>query len=137
MYIKDKFTMLLTNLQSAKNKLNSLQSIVNSLSIDVLIANETHLKSNDKFKLEGYTCFSRNRQDAANTVFHKITELDIENPETILKKFNKELKKIKHTCFGKVTTYSKTRNERQLDKLLMKKINIVNSDKNGEQAQLS
>ena len=57
--------MLLSNLQGAGNKLNSVKAIVNTLSIDLLIANETHLKKNDKFKLEGYKCFTRNRQDTA------------------------------------------------------------------------
>ena len=64
-YSKEKFNVLLTNLQSSSNKINSLQSIVNSLDIHLLIANETHLKKYDKFNLEGFKCFTRNRQDAA------------------------------------------------------------------------
>ena len=64
MYIKDYFKIFHTNLQSAKNKVESLSSIVNTLNIDIVTTNETHLRGKDKFKLEGYLSFTRNRQNA-------------------------------------------------------------------------
>ena len=57
--------MFLTNIQSAKNRISSLQSIVNTLKVDLVIVNETHYKKNDKFMLEGFKCFNRNRQNSA------------------------------------------------------------------------
>ena len=61
---KDKLSILHTNCQAVKNKISSLQAIVNSLNVDLVTVNETHLKGNDKLKLEGYTSFTRNRQNA-------------------------------------------------------------------------
>ena len=61
----DKFTIYHTNIQSVKGRLSSLQSIVDSLDVDLVTINETNLKKNDKLKLEGFTCFTRNRQNAA------------------------------------------------------------------------
>ena len=65
MYICDKFSIYLTNIQSVKSRITSLQSIVNTLESDIVVINETNLKKNDKLKLEGFKCFSRNRQNAA------------------------------------------------------------------------
>ena len=50
-------------MQAVGKILNSLQSIVNTIDIDLFVGNETHLKKPDKFKLEGYTCFTKNRQN--------------------------------------------------------------------------
>ena len=44
--------------------MDELQSIGNTLKVDLVIANETHLEK-DKFKLEGLKSFICNRQDAA------------------------------------------------------------------------
>ena len=65
MYKNDKFSIYQINIESAKSKLDSLQSIVSSLNVDLVTICETHLKKNDKFALEGYKCFSRNRQNTA------------------------------------------------------------------------
>ena len=65
MYTCDKFCIYHTNIQSVKGRLNSLEAIVNSYDVDLVTINETNLKKNDKLKIEGYTCFSRNRKNAA------------------------------------------------------------------------
>ena len=52
-------------MQSSVKKTDSLKSIVDSLNVDLVTANETHLIKNNKFKLEGFNCFPRNRQNAA------------------------------------------------------------------------
>ena len=65
MNICDKFSIYHTNIQSVRGKITSLQSIVDALDLDLVTINETNLKKNDKLKVEGYTCFSRNRTNAA------------------------------------------------------------------------
>ena len=52
------------NIQSSKNKIASLQSIVDTNDIDLVTVNETNLRKNDKFFLEGYKSFTKNRQNA-------------------------------------------------------------------------
>ena len=64
LYISEKFSIYLTNIQSSKSKMLSLQSIVDSLDVDLCTINETNLKKNDKFSLEGFKSFTRNRQNA-------------------------------------------------------------------------
>ena len=65
MYIKDSFRILHTNIQSAKYKVDSLSSIVKTLNVDLVTVNESHLRGRDKFELEGFKSFTRNRQNAA------------------------------------------------------------------------
>ena len=65
MYKKDKFSILHTNIQSSKNKLNSLVAIIKSLDVNIVTINETHLKANGKLNIEGYKTFTRNRKDQA------------------------------------------------------------------------
>ena len=57
----NRFIVYLTNIQSARNRMDSLKSIVDTRDVDLVIVNETHNKKNDKFSIEGYKSFSRNR----------------------------------------------------------------------------
>ena len=57
--------MMHTNAQAIENKVNSLKSIVNALQVNLVTINETHLRANDKLKVEGFKTFGRNRTDAA------------------------------------------------------------------------
>ena len=65
MYICDSFSIYHTNIQSVKGRLHSLEAIVKSCDIDLVTINETNLKKDDKLKMEGFTCFGRNRINAA------------------------------------------------------------------------
>ena len=49
-------------MQSSNGRMLSLEAIVKSNNVDLVTANETNLKKNDKFNLEGFTCFTRNRK---------------------------------------------------------------------------
>ena len=65
MYKKDKFIIMHTNIQSSKNKLNSLVAILKTNDVNLVTINETHLRANDKLNIEGYKTFTRNRKDKA------------------------------------------------------------------------
>ena len=65
MFNYDKFNVYITNLQAAKGRLESLKSIVDTHDIDLVMASETHLKKNDKFILDGFNSYTRNRKNAA------------------------------------------------------------------------
>ena len=58
------FNVLQTNIQASSLRKSSLQAIVNNLEIDLVIVNETGLRKNNKFNLDGFTSFSKNRQNA-------------------------------------------------------------------------
>merc|ERR1711954_341523 len=64
LFVNRKLSILLTNFQTAKSRQSSLQATANSLDIDIVLANETNLKKDDKFQLEGFLCFSRNRKNS-------------------------------------------------------------------------
>ena len=62
-YICDKFSVMHSNVQSINGRLESLQAIVDSLKVDIVTVNETNLKGNKKFTLEGFKTFNRNRKE--------------------------------------------------------------------------
>ena len=64
LYIRDKFVVYHTNIQSANARLNSLESIVNSHDVDIITVNETNMKKNKKFQVDGFKCIFRNRQNS-------------------------------------------------------------------------
>ena len=53
-----------TNIQSANARLNSSQSIVITHDVDIISVNETNMKKNNKFQVEGYKCIFRNRKNS-------------------------------------------------------------------------
>ena len=63
-FVNSKFSVLHTNIQASKYRKNSLEAIVKALDIDLVTVNETNLRKDDKFSLDGYKTFSKNRQNA-------------------------------------------------------------------------
>ena len=63
MYICDSFSILHTNIQSINGRLSSLSSIASSLNVDLITVNETNLKGTNKFQLDGFKTFVRNRKE--------------------------------------------------------------------------
>ena len=62
-----------------------------------------------------------------NKVLLETAELNVSNPEVVLKAIEKELNKLKHASFGKVKTYSKSKAIRKLETLQHKKVNLINN----------
>ena len=64
MYNKcDGFRVYHTNIQSVNGRLSSLLSIANTLNVDLVTVNETNLRGRNKFHLEGFKSFFRNRKE--------------------------------------------------------------------------
>ena len=60
----NKFSIFFSNIRGARSKLLSLQSIVNNPVVDpeVIALVETNLRKTSKLQLDGFKCFSKNRQ---------------------------------------------------------------------------
>ena len=61
-----------------------------------------------------------------NEKLMKIAERKFSDPESMAEAIDKELNNVKYICFGKAKVFSKSKDQRQLDKLQSEKINIVN-----------
>ena len=57
------FSVFHSNVQSINGRLGSLKAIVNTLNVDLVTLNETNLRGNNKFTLEGFKTFFRNRKE--------------------------------------------------------------------------
>ena len=54
---------MLWNAESIMNKKTELEHILHEKDIDICCIQETHLNSNETFKIQGYQCFRSNRID--------------------------------------------------------------------------
>ena len=59
-----------------------------------------------------------------NPVFMKVSNMEEESAESVLKVIEKELNSVKYACFGKIKVSSKNKNERKLEDLQAKKISM-------------
>ena len=59
----DEWSIYYSNIRGYKSKSESLKSIVSALDPNIIVLNETRLKSKEKLKIENYKSFNRNRQD--------------------------------------------------------------------------
>ena len=61
MFICDKFTVMHTNIQSVNGRLGPLEAAVKALDVDMGTINETNLKGNKKFEVDGYMTNNQNK----------------------------------------------------------------------------
>lgn len=61
--MNDEWSIYYSNIRGYKSKSESLKSIVSALDPNIIVLNETRLKSKEKLKIENYKSFNRNRQD--------------------------------------------------------------------------
>ena len=77
-------------------------------------------------KTDGWIKFKDKTE--ANEALLKLVNSSIEEPETIQNIIEREMTKVKHSCFGKVKLYSKTKNERKLESLQKLKLDLACSE---------
>ena len=58
----EKWSILHTNIRGYDSKAFSFHTIIDAKKPSVITVNETYFKNNRKMKLQGYSCFNRNRQ---------------------------------------------------------------------------
>ena len=72
-----------------------------------------------------------------NPVFIRAAESQEEDGSVVLKKVDKELTRIKYSCFGKIKLISKDKNVRELEKLQERKNNILKGSENSNVSVLN
>ena len=72
---------------------------------------------------EGWIKYKRST-DGNNKMLLKAAEMQCDDPDTIYRVVNKELTKIKFTCFGKVKVSTKSKEQKRLESLISEKKKI-------------
>ena len=91
------------------------------------VVNRKHIRWNTR-KVNGWETYTKLTDN--NNKLMDIVQNNVDDPETILKVFNKEMNKIKYKSFGKVTVSSKSKHDKRLELLQQEKQAVSNSGEN-------